>query len=72
MLPPLFPSLQVRRCVGEALLQEAEDLHNELLLLLDIWRDYRAETDAKAAGKFASFDSFDSFGKPSAITNNCH
>lgn len=53
-------------------MQEAEDLHNELLLLLDIWRDYRAETDAKAAGKFASFDSFDSFGKPSAITNNCH
>ena len=31
-------------------MQEAEGLHAELLTLLDIWRDYRADTDAAAAG----------------------
>ncbi|EGD76786.1 hypothetical protein PTSG_08137 [Salpingoeca rosetta] len=34
--------MKIRRQIGEALLSELEDLHQELCLLTDIWRDYRA------------------------------
>jgi hypothetical protein len=47
-----FSSTKVRRAVGEALLQEAEAVHAELLTLLDIWRDYRADTDAAYKGPY--------------------
>eukprot|EP00043_Microstomoeca_roanoka_P014900 m.148612 g.148612 ORF g.148612 m.148612 type:complete len:455 (-) comp16137_c0_seq2:692-2056(-) len=41
---PAAEQPEVRRYVGEALLSELEDLHQELCLLTDIWRDYRATT----------------------------
>ena len=35
---------ELRTIVGAKLVDETEDLHRELALLLDIWREYRADT----------------------------
>lgn len=44
---PPSPSQQIRRIIGTAIVDEAEALHNEVMLLLEIWRDYRAETNER-------------------------
>ena len=35
---------ELRTIVGSKLVDETEDLHRELAVLLDIWREYRADT----------------------------
>jgi hypothetical protein len=41
----LAPETQIKRVVGEANVDRVEMLHQEVMMLLEIWRDYRSETD---------------------------
>ena len=40
---------QMRRAIGERLIDKAETLHTEVISLLDIWRDYRSTIEAEQA-----------------------